>query len=259
MQKSSNDGLVRPRHWKSGFSFTLIKMQKISSNEIRMPGSGHSGDSKNIKGIIFDIGGVIIHYPAEAYYKQLSNKFNIPLSTIAAATDPVRHELELGRINLHEMLRKVSASLNIKIVDSEFIKSFKDFARTDHEMVRLIKNLSGNYNVYLLTNISKAGFAMCDKELRQNGCRFDGKFASCYLHMRKPDPRIYHHVLRETGLKPQETIFIDDKKKNIEAASAIGMNGIVFSNMSQLIEDFKKLGITITADACNEKKKKKEK
>lgn len=234
------------------------QIQKSNSNEgdlLRKDSTGNLNTAKNIKGIIFDIGGVIIHYPAEEYYKQISKNFNIPLSRIAAVANPARHELELGNISLHEMLRTISTSLNITINDLEFIKNFKDFARTDYEMVNLINNLSKNYRMYLLTNISKAGFALCDTELRKNGCRFDGKFASFHIHMRKPDPQIYHYVLNEIKLKPEEVAFIDDKKKNIDAAAEIGINGIVFSSMSQLIEDLKKLNIVITLEEIKDKNK----
>ncbi len=236
------------------------QIKRSNNNENTFLRQGSANDSnitnsnitKSIKGIIFDIGGVIIHYPAEEYYKQLSKNFNIPISAIAAVADPARHELELGNISLHEMLRTVSTSLNININDSEFIKNFKDLARTDLEMVNLIKDLSKNYRLYLLTNISKAGFALCDNELRKNNCRFDGKFASFHIHMRKPDPGIYQYVIREINLKPEELIFIDDKKRNIDSAVKVGINGIVFNNMSQLIEDLKKLNIVITSDEIRE-------
>ena len=52
---------------------------------------------------------------------------------------------------------------------------------------------------------------------------------SYQLGIAKPDPAIYRHVLKELGTQPEETLFIDDKPVNVEAALALGMKGILFS------------------------------
>lgn len=198
-----------------------------------------------IKAIIFDIGGVIIHFPAEKYYDHLSKKHNIPLDKIQSFVNPLRKELELGNMTTYNFLKQISNEFKIPANELDWQKSFKIFLRTDQNMVNLINNLWENYNIYILSNITRTGFIMCNKELEKSNCRIDRKFASCYIHSRKPDSEIYLHLLRKTKSHANETIFIDDKKKNIDAAIKVGMNGILFSNLNQLIEDLKKLNITI--------------
>ena len=65
-------------------------------------------------------------------------------------------------------------------------------------------------------------------------------FTSYDLGLLKPDPLIYQVVLQKLGAKPQEVIFIDDKKKNVEAAKSLGILGIVFKR-DTLKEDILKL------------------
>lgn len=67
--------------------------------------------------------------------------------------------------------------------------------------------------------------------------RFDVLVWSYQLGIAKPDPAIYHYVLNELGLPPEETLFIDDKPINIEAAGRLGMKGVVFTNVEQLRRD----------------------
>lgn len=67
--------------------------------------------------------------------------------------------------------------------------------------------------------------------------RFDVLVWSYQLGIAKPDPAIYHYVLNELGLPPEETLFIDDKPINIEAAGKLGMKGVVFTNVEQLRRD----------------------
>jgi putative hydrolase of the HAD superfamily len=67
--------------------------------------------------------------------------------------------------------------------------------------------------------------------------RFDVLVWSYQMRMAKPDPAIYRHVLNELGTLPEETLFLDDKLINIEAAEALGMQAIQFSTVEKLRED----------------------
>ena len=66
---------------------------------------------------------------------------------------------------------------------------------------------------------------------------FDVLVWSFQLHMAKPDPAIYRHTLNELGTRPEETLFIDDKRVNIEAAKALGMKCAGVHYVERLRED----------------------
>jgi FMN phosphatase YigB (HAD superfamily) len=55
--------------------------------------------------------------------------------------------------------------------------------------------------------------------------------------MAKPDPAIYYYTLQKLGVLPQETLFLDDKMINVEAAQALGMKALQFSNVDKLRAD----------------------
>jgi len=57
----------------------------------------------------------------------------------------------------------------------------------------------------------------------------------------KPDPRIYHLALEEIGAKAEESVFIDDMPVNVEAARAMGMAGIHFTQPEAVLEELKQL------------------
>ena len=44
----------------------------------------------------------------------------------------------------------------------------------------------------------------------------------------KPDAGIYRYLLETYGLIPEESLFIDDRPENIEAARELGIKGVVF-------------------------------
>ena len=60
---------------------------------------------------------------------------------------------------------------------------------------------------------------------------------------RKPFPDIYQITLKRFDLKPEESLFIDDNKRNIEAAKALGIQCIHFSSPQQLEKELKQLKV----------------
>jgi putative hydrolase of the HAD superfamily len=66
---------------------------------------------------------------------------------------------------------------------------------------------------------------------------FDVLVWSYQLHMAKPEPAIYRYVLNELGTQPGETLFIDDKHINVEAAQALGMKALEFTTVGRLRND----------------------
>jgi putative hydrolase of the HAD superfamily len=60
--------------------------------------------------------------------------------------------------------------------------------------------------------------------------------------MAKPDPAIYHLVLEKLHVRPEESLFLDDKLINVQAAQALGMHAIQFSTVAHLRSELIALG-----------------
>jgi HAD superfamily hydrolase (TIGR01509 family) len=61
----------------------------------------------------------------------------------------------------------------------------------------------------------------------------------------KPDPAIYHEVLKRSGMTAQDCLFIDDLECNIKAASQVGMHTIQFTGIANLKSRLQNLGFTV--------------
>jgi len=72
---------------------------------------------------------------------------------------------------------------------------------------------------------------------------FDVLVWSYQLKLAKPDPAIYLYILKKLGAQPGETLFIDDKQVNIDAARQLGMKAVLFTNVDQLREDLIAVGL----------------
>jgi HAD superfamily hydrolase (TIGR01509 family) len=72
---------------------------------------------------------------------------------------------------------------------------------------------------------------------------FDVVVPSAKVGLAKPEPEIYQLTLDLLGLKPDETLFIDDLPRNTTAAEALGIPSIVFESPTQLRRELVARGI----------------
>lgn len=59
----------------------------------------------------------------------------------------------------------------------------------------------------------------------------------------KPSEVIYHHLLNQYALQPEETLFIDDLQANVMGARKVGIKAIQFRDIDQCLIELKLLGI----------------
>jgi putative hydrolase of the HAD superfamily len=58
---------------------------------------------------------------------------------------------------------------------------------------------------------------------------------------RKPDPRIYHAVCERLNTRPENGVLLDDVRENVDAARALGMHAVTFTDTAQAIADLEAL------------------
>ncbi|RYY63452.1 MAG: HAD family phosphatase, partial [Chitinophagaceae bacterium] len=106
------------------------------------------------------------------------------------------------------------------------------------EIFRRLKE-SERYQLYALTNWSSETFPVA-LERYDFLHWFRGRVVSGEEKMRKPAPAFYQLILDRFGLDPATTLFIDDNKRNVDAAAAMGIQCIWFRSPEQLEQELRK-------------------
>jgi 2-haloacid dehalogenase len=109
------------------------------------------------------------------------------------------------------------------------------------EIFRQLKD-SGRYKLYALTNWSAELFPIA-LERYEFLHWFDGRVVSGEEKMRKPFPEFYQLTLDRFGLLAEQTLFIDDNKRNIEGAAEVGLQCIHFIAPEQLEQELKEKNV----------------
>lgn len=70
---------------------------------------------------------------------------------------------------------------------------------------------------------------------------FDAVVISGRVGMRKPEERIFRHVCDLLGLEPAECVFVDDLARNVHAAAAAGMVGVLHRSYPETLFELETL------------------
>ena len=189
-------------------------------------------DLTNIKNIIFDLGKVLLNLDFNASivaFQKLGLKTDV-LDNKQAYSDPVFYELEVGKVTPEEFCNRIRKVLNnpnatdLQIEDAWFAMILDIPANR----VKVVQELSKNYNVYLFSNTNKIHIDRLHRAFKaEHGIDFPSLFVKDYysheIHERKPDLSSYKKVIELSGINPEESIFIDDLEKNIIGAQQSGL------------------------------------
>lgn len=90
--------------------------------------------------------------------------------------------------------------------------------------------------MYVLSNMHHASIDYLQNEFSIWNM-FDGIVVSCRIQKVKPEIEIFEHLLDEYQLATTETVFIDDTRENLTAASSLGIRTVRFLDPSQCRSD----------------------
>jgi glucose-1-phosphatase len=189
-------------------------------------------DLTKFKNIIFDFGGVIINID----YELTANAFReMGLSNFDEFFSKAKQRqlfdlYEKGQITSHEFRTELKSAFNIKpanaLIDNAWNAMLLDLPK---ERLDLLSRLKKTHRTFLLSNTNDIHINTIYTALDKNmgipdlSVYFEKVYLSYKINMRKPDSEIFHMVLKENGLKPQDTLFIDDSEQHIEGAKKLGI------------------------------------
>ncbi len=195
-----------------------------------------------IRGVLFDLGGVVVDFSNDNYYKMLAEKSrSTPERVRALIENKQLIMLEEGRLKTDEFERQIAGRLGIAAEEIRWYEFYKETVRMNSDVEALVGELRKEYVTAFVSNIDRSRYSYTMKVLDLD--LFDYRFASCNIGFRKPDRRILEFALRQMKLKPEEAVFIDNMPENVESARKMGINAFVFSDRRRLDIDLYKIGL----------------
>lgn len=185
-----------------------------------------------IKNLLFDLGGVIMdirRLNCVASFERLGMKDADSFLGEYSQKGPFL-QLEEGAISEAQFRDAVRQFIDGEVSDEQIDSAFCDFlvGIPVHRLEQL-RQLKQQYKIYMLSNTNSIMWrSRIAEDFRQEGLEredyFDGIVTSFEAKSIKPDAKIFHTVVEKLGIKPEETLFLDDSQKNLDAAALLGFN-----------------------------------
>ncbi len=190
---------------------------------------------KNVKNIIFDLGGVVIDLDRSMAIKALQDLGVTEAGTLLgeyAQKGPFL-KLETGELTSSEFFDILLPLCRPGTTTTDIRDAFEKFL-VDLPVERLatIRELRARgFKVFVLSNTNPIMFNhWIEDKFRQEGKTindyFDGIVASFQERVCKPDPQIFKNLLDRYHLVAGETLLLDDSKANCQSAESIGLNAV---------------------------------
>ncbi|MEM1134413.1 MAG: HAD family phosphatase [Bacteroidota bacterium] len=193
-----------------------------------------------IKNIIFDLGGVLMDWnPKYLYSKIFHNEEKMNWFLDHVCTAEWNTQQDAGRSFEEGTKLLISQYPEYKEAITAYDFRWEETIRgTLPEAVNMLENLVAKkkYRIFALTNWSQEKFPLVRHKYTFFQL-FEDILVSGEEKLIKPDPEIYQLALQRFGIKAEESIFIDDSKKNVIAAEQLGFQVIHYLGT----DDLKKL------------------
>jgi epoxide hydrolase-like predicted phosphatase len=195
-----------------------------------------------VRNVIMDLGGVMLEWDSDHLLARFEPDATLRarLRTSIFGSDWKRFDRgEITEEHLIERLQLATGQSHQRLL--EIVEAARDYLAEKPETVKLVRALhQRGFDIYCLSNMPVPMY----QHLRRRHTFWDvfsGIVVSGEIQLIKPEPAIYAHLLERFGLKPEESVFVDDLQVNIDAAKDAGLHGIRFVNAMQCQQELEAL------------------
>jgi len=205
-------------------------------------------DGQHIDAIIFDLGGVILNIdyqlPIRAFQKLGLDDFDERFSQMRQST--LFDDFETGRIPSEKFIEEITKVVK-EGTTAEKIQEAWNAILLDlpEERLFILEKAAENHRIFLLSNTNIIhieafnNYLLHEYQLPSLEPFFEKVYLSWEIGMRKPDAEIFEYVIKDAGIDPGKTLFIDDSLQHILTARELGFVAHHLKNetIKELLED----------------------
>ncbi len=188
---------------------------------------------KNIRNVVFDIGGVLLDFcPVRILETLFPDQPDLrDQLRLIVFQSPGWLMMDRGILTREEFLERIAhAHPELREAARELLQTWEHHmpALPQGESAMDMANSRG-LNTFLLTNYQAGPFetACHEHPFLRLTC---GSLVSAHVHLLKPDPVIFRMMAHRFRLDVSETLFLDDSVPNVESAMLCGYQAAVVRN-----------------------------
>jgi putative hydrolase of the HAD superfamily len=190
-----------------------------------------------LRAVMFDFGGVLGRGAGVSQLHAWEERLGLTPGGLAVEVwqNPVATWARVGRAQPEEVWAYLRERFGLGAQEvAELERDVFSGEHLDEELVALLQSLKPHYKTAILSNCWSGGRQVMEERYGLNRV-VDELILSYEVGLAKPDLRIFALAAVRLGVRPQETVFVDDVAPNVTAAQAAGMTSVRFESTEQTI------------------------
>lgn len=197
-----------------------------------------------VRNLLFDLGGVIMDIEKKrcvAAFEALGLPDALSFFGEYSQKGPFL-QVEEGVLTVDGFHKALRDAIPRPVTDGEIDTAFCRFLiGIPKHRLEALRELRRNYGIYLLSNTNPI---MWDSKIKEEFTHegltredyFDGIVTSFDAKALKPSPAIFEYAVDTLGIRPDETIFVDDSQSNLDAAARLGFGTQLVAPGEEFVE-----------------------
>lgn len=177
---------------------------------------------KKTKAIILDMYGVIVKQTGDDFVPYVQQTFpNLKPEEIYRPW----FKADVGALTSLQVWEEIGFKGNLEQIEKEYL----DTIELNDGFLEFIEAVSKRYKLAIISNDS----SRWSKYLREKfdiNKYFDVISISGDLKIQKPDPRIFELTVEKLGVRAEECLYVDDRRRNLGAAQSLGMKAVMLNS-----------------------------
>lgn len=195
----------------------------------------------DIKVVLFDLGRVLMNIDFDAFPRGLGLDEDQRQQYDQLKIQQTVRQYETGTLSTDKFFETLHSLFHGDFSKENIHEAFDAIIQTDNrEIISFVKSVRQHYRIAVLSNTCASHWEKVKKTSSVISL-FPEVFTSFQLGAMKPDRIVFEKVCSSLNILPHEAVFIDDLIENVDGATSVGMQGIVFVNTHQLELTFQNL------------------
>ena len=195
-----------------------------------------------IRSVIVDFGDVLFRMEDPSGRRRWEQQLGLPSGDLARLVfeSEVGGQSMVGRATEADVWQHVADTFSLDDETlGQLIRDFWSGDQLDTALVEFVRSLRPRYRTAILSD-AWPGVRDVFTQVFGLDAVVDEIIISAEEGIAKPDPRMFRIAAGRLGVRPQETVFVDDRPENVHGAQAVGMRGIQFETREQTMADVRK-------------------
>jgi glucose-1-phosphatase len=205
-------------------------------------------NNSSYQAILFDLGGVLVKLVGVPRMMELCSGQGLTVNELWRRwlSSPAVRLFESGKMTNEEFGRRIVAEFGMDISPARYLEEFTLWPAGKYPGVNeLLASVKRRITIASLSNTNDLHWNRMLSEMDFIHL-FDYNFPSHLTGRLKPDAEAFSAAAKEMGIRPEETLFLDDNLINVEGAKKTGMDAVEVHGVAGVKEYLDSIGMMVS-------------